>query len=512
MPRADIRARSLRAVLGALALFAYCGAAGASETSWRAQLNEAERLASEGRSEEAAKKAQGVLADADKSLPPDGAEINRVLSRLGRIYAQAQDATPLPEIERRLAAIKAKDFDVWLGLGMILREEGKPAEAEDALKKASALRPDNPGADYALAQVYDDMGRFEEEIRLLKKRIEERPHDYLPYSQLARVYIRLGRSAEAKATYARAKRMNGGEAQAYIDAGYFDLNSGERDGAKDDFASAIAADTGSPAGYHHMGAYYALNQQYPEAEKYFLLALKKLEADPNAAAKDLLHTLHSLGDVLQKQGLSAEAEAVFRKCLDHPAPNHVYVLCLRALADIYDSQGRPAPAVETLERAAAACADGPACSCRARALIGLARFHLNHGRRSEAAAMVNDAAKLCSSQNEFDAPIFSELEGLYGRLGDAAKEEAFYARVMAERSSRQFFFILPVLADRDMTRGRFSEAEDLYRQGIRIFKNRGDGGQEAAMFDGLAAACEKEAKLREAAEARERARALRAGH
>ena len=61
-----------------------------------------------------------------------------------------------------------------------------------------------------------------------------------------------------------------------------------------------------------------------------------------------------------------------------------------------------------------------------------------------------------------------------------------------------------------MKRGRFDEAEDLYRQGTRIFNHRGDGRQEAAMLEGLAAACEKEGKAPEAAEARQKAHALRA--
>ena len=99
-----------------------------------------------------------------------------------------------------------------------------------------------------------------------------------------------------------------------------------------------------------------------------------------------------------------------------------------------------------------------------------------------------------------------ELARLYGDLGDQSKEEEFYDRL---GSTPPFVAILPDMAQRDMKRGRFIAAEGLYRQGIRIFEDRGDRGREAAMFDGLAAACEKENKPQEAAAAREKAKSLR---
>ena len=449
-----------------LSLLIVCGPAPAAGDSWRAQLDRAEG---------------------------------------------AEDGARLSEMERRLAAIESKDFEEWLVLGTILREEGKPRAAEDALRKALALKPDDPSAENALAQAYDDMDRFEEEIVPLKKAIERNPRGYSSYARLANVYIRLGRPAEAKETFALARKIDGKAARAYIDEGYFDLNSGEPARAKEDFESAVAVDTSSPFGYHHLGAYYATNQQYPEAEKYFRRALERLEADPKTRPEDLLHALDWLGRVVRAQGRSAEAEAIYRRCLEKPAPGPFYFMCARSLGDMYDSQEKPALAEETLQRAATACEGGPACSCRGRTQAVLGSFYLKHGRRREASDMADRAAKSCAGYHDsFDALIFSELEGLYERLGDASKEDELHGRVMAARSSIFFSAVLPDTAERDMKRGRFGEAEDLYRQGIRVFNHRGDGRQEAAMLDGLAAACEKEGKPHEAAEASEKANALRA--
>ena len=494
----------------ALPLLMFCGAALAAGNIWRERLNQAERLSGAGKNEEAVKAGQGVLAEADANLGPEAPEIGPVLTRLGRIYERAQDGAKLPEMERRLSAIRSKDAEAWLVLGEILRQEGKSREAAEALKKALALKPDDPESENALAQAYDDLGRFEEEVRLLKKRIDENPRDYPRYSRLADAYARLGRSAEVKETFARARKINGRMAQSYIDEGFFDLNSGESARAKEDFENAIAVDTSSPFGYHHMGAYFAQNRQFPEAEKYFRRALELLEANPNSRPEDFIHIFLRLGYAVAAQGRPAEAEAVYRKCLEKPAPGLVYVQCLRSLAKIYVSQNKPALAEETLQRAAAGCEEGPACSCRGYALLELGNVYLDDGRRREAADMANQAAKFCADSHDVILPTIEvELAGLYGRLGDISKEEVFHARVMAMRSSNQFLPILPAAAEQAMTRGRYSEAEDLYREGIRIVKNLGDGSPEAAMLEGLAAACEKQGKPQEAAEAREQAKALR---
>ncbi|MFI5348043.1 MAG: hypothetical protein ACHQ2Z_00745, partial [Elusimicrobiota bacterium] len=98
--------------------------------------------------------------------------------RLSRFYAEAGAAAKLPELEKRLSANKSKDFAVWSALGSLLRDEGKSFEAEDALKKSLALKPDDLEAESELAFVYDDMGRFEDEVLVLKTAIETKPREY----------------------------------------------------------------------------------------------------------------------------------------------------------------------------------------------------------------------------------------------------------------------------------------------------------------------------------------------
>ena len=429
-------------LLPAAALSLYCGSASAAGPAWQERLAQAERLSEANKDEESAKAAWDSLADAEKTLGPDAPEIGRILARLSRIEEKAGDAARLPEIERRLAAIKSKDFDVWSALGELRRGEGRSLEAESALKNALALKPEDLETKDELAAVYDDLGRYEEEARLLSECIKNEPENYDLLIQLANADTRLGRSAEAKEVFAQAAKIKGRTADAYIEEGYFYLDSDQRVHAREDFENAIAVDTGSPWGYHHMGSYLAQTRQYPEAEKYFSRALKKLESDSNAKPRDLLDTVNWLGDVIEAQGRHAEAEAVYLKGLKSARPgDNRQLRLLRSLAKLYVSAGKNEQAEAAYKRAVDAC--GVRFKCQsvsaARTLLDLGQFYLSQGRRPEAEGMAERAEKAGAN-----IPIgqgfglLRDLAAFYANLGDVPKREALYGRLMSMRRAMPF--------------------------------------------------------------------------
>jgi tetratricopeptide (TPR) repeat protein len=504
-------------IAGALVLLFSYGPAPAAGASWPELLNQAERLSAQGKNEEAVKTAQAALADAEKDLAAQAPETGRVIARVSRVYVTAGAAAHYPEMEMRLSAIKSKDFEASFALGSLLRQEGKSAAAEDALKKGAALKPADPGVEDELAMVYDDEGRFEEEARLLGERLEKSPQDYSLISQLAQTYLRLGRPAQAKEIFARAKKIHGTAVAAYIEEGYFFLGSGEFVHAESDFKSALAVDTASPFGYHHMGSFLALSQQrYPEAEKYFRRALKKLEADPNTKAHDYFHTMNWLGDVVQAQGRYAEAEAIYRRTLAKPHSSGDHPMgTLRRLAGVYVSQGKNALAEATYMQAVAECRVRFGCrpALVVRALADLGQFYLSRGRRAEAEAAAARAEKACA-----DVPLaqglfeLRNLAAFYASLGDASRREALYARLTPLLRAAPFdpdlVWVESGLADMDAAKGRLHEAEDHYRRAIELMEHNGYRKEEADLLDDLAALDEKEAP-RAAAEAREKAKSLR---
>ena len=499
-------------------LLILCGSALAAGLSWQELLGQAERLSGEDKNAESMAAAQSALAEADMRLGPDNREIGGVLARVGRIYERAGAAAQLSGIEKRLAAVKSKDFDVWLTLGKLYRGEGKFPEAEDALKRALALTPDDASADDELALVYEDTGRFEEELPLLKKAIEK-SSDRLAYSvQLAKAYARLGRSAEAKEAFARARKIDGKAAAAYVNEGYFYLRAGEVARTQASFEGAIAVDTASALGYHHMGTYLLLGRRYAEAEKYLRIALEKEQADPNPQTLDILpETMNRLGAVVQAQGRYDEAEAVYLALLDKTPAGRDRLAALRSLAGLYAARGRTAEAEKTFQRAVAESSvrfNGDQFYAGV-ALIDLGRFYLRQGRRAEAEAVEERAekfsAEIAISRDFID--VLRVLASFDANLGDVSKREALYARLMPMRRAMPFnpdlVWVETGLSALDAARGRFSEAEDHDRQAIGILDHNSRWKEEAAVLDDLAAIDEKDGKAG-AGEARERAKSLRA--
>ena len=503
--------------MGALSLMFFFGSASAAETPWRELLPQAERLSAEGKPRRAMQAAQDALAGAEKNLGSENPEVIRILSRLSHFSAEAGDDSRFPEMEKRLSAVKSKDFEVWFALGTLRREEGRSPEAEEALLKALTFKPDDPGAENELANLYDGMGRFQEELPLLKKRAEKSPRDLSPYFQLAQTYFRLGRAAEANETFARVKKIRALAANDYIEEGYFYLSSGHSVQAKEAFESAIAVDTASPFGYHHMGFYLVQSGQYAEAEKYLRLAVEKLEADPNASADDLVHTMNLLGDAIRDQGRSAEAEAVYLKVLEKSRSDGVPLRALLdGLAKLYESLGKSVQAEETYKRALATCRVQYECPVGkiVPVLVDFGQFYLSRGRRTEAEAMAEQAEKACDGApaggQRYNA--LRQVSIFYANLGDAAKREAIYTRLMPMRRAMPFspelVWVETGMAGLEAARGRFPEAEDHDRRAIATLEHNRSWNEEAGVLDDLAAIDEKDGKAG-AGEARERAKSLR---
>ena len=502
----------------ALPLLILCGSALAAGPSWRELLDQADRLSAEDKNAESVGTAQRALADAEKSLGPEDPERSDVLARVSRIYERTGAAPQLADIEKRLSAVKSKDFNAWLALGRLYRGDGRFPEAEEALKKALAFTPDEPSAGYELALVYDDTGRFEKEIPLLKEVIEKRP-DRLTFSmQLAKAYARLGRSGEAKETFAKARKIGGKAAAAYVNEGYFYLRAGEGVHSKESFESAIAVDTSSALGYHHMGTYLLLSRRYAEAEKYLRIALEKEKANPNEQTIDILpETMNRLGAVIEAQGRDHEAEAVYLEALDKEQVGRDRLASLRALANLYSVQGKSVQAEETFKRAVAESSvrfNGDHFYAGV-ALIDLGRFYLSQGRRAEAEAMAERAEKFSADipiRRDF-IDVLRVLAAFDANLGDVSKREALYARLMPMRrampSNPDLVWVETGLSGLEAARGRFPAAEEHDRQAIEILEHNSRWREEADVLDDLAAIDEKDGKAG-AGEAREKAKSLRA--
>lgn len=518
----ELELRRAPVLLGMLSPLIFHAPAAAGESSWRDLLSQAETASAEGKNDESVRAARAALADAERELGAEAPEIGHILARLARHSVETEDTSIFLELKKRLSGLKHKDFETWMALGVLLGREGRFSEAESAMRKGLALKPDDDAATLELAVVVRRLGRYEDAIRLLKKGIQRSPRDYWMHVELAQNYVSLGRYAQAKEMFARAKRINSHERSAYIHEGYALINAGEDANAKESFQSLIDLRISSYTGYHHMASYFIQRGRPSEAEGCLRRALQELEAGKNTDIhdSDLLHTLNNLGTVLAEQGRREEAEAVFRRGLEKMSPKNDYrPRFLIDLAEIYAAQGKNEQAEDHFKQAVTLSNELFLFPEHQSALTALGDFYLKQGRRAEAVMVADRAYELFSGPLFWDPGHMHDdlprLAKLQVDLGNVAKGEALYLRIAALRRTIPFNSAITKaetgLADLYAARGRLREAEDLYRQAIRDREHAGDREGASILYDRLAAAYEKEGKRQESDEAREKSKILKTG-
>ena len=96
-----------------------------------------------------------------------------------------------------------------MGLGWVLHYVRRSEEAIELINRGMRLDPHYPDNRlHWLAQAYFQLGRYEEAIDLLKRRLIRKPDSDISRVLLAASYGHLGRKEEAKAEWVEALRVN----------------------------------------------------------------------------------------------------------------------------------------------------------------------------------------------------------------------------------------------------------------------------------------------------------------
>jgi adenylate cyclase len=106
-------------------------------------------------------------------------------------------------------ANNANDAEAYNGLGAVLHYVGRSEEALRMFERATALNPLYPGMWlHFQGQAYFQLGRYEEAVVLLKRRIFRNPDTDASRVLLAACYGEMGRIDEARAEWREALRVN----------------------------------------------------------------------------------------------------------------------------------------------------------------------------------------------------------------------------------------------------------------------------------------------------------------
>ena len=150
-----------------------------------------------------------------KSRPPLSPQQN---ARLQQAF-QAQTAGNLAFAEsawRALIAEKVRLPQVFLNLGIICAQTGRPEESQNLCKRALAIDPRFPEARMHLATAYDQLGKTEQAVSAYQRLLADQPGMFVARYLLANLLKNQGNIEEATAHYRNIMAQQPGYAQAHF--------------------------------------------------------------------------------------------------------------------------------------------------------------------------------------------------------------------------------------------------------------------------------------------------------
>jgi tetratricopeptide (TPR) repeat protein len=267
----------------------------------------------------------------------------RLQANLGEAFRTVNQLDKARDHLNTAAALDPALAQTWNSLGLLAADERRPAEAESSFREAIRLNPTLMGARVNLANTFQNLGRLDEAIALLRVVIEAEPRNVLAATNLGQMLcearpknlalaenlcrravqlapnlasawnglgkvLRLkGLFEEAIACHERALQANPRDSAPHHHLGQLLAEQGRLDEASRQFVAGRAKNPRDPRFHVNLGELLSAGSRFTEARPHYQAALA---CDPASA---LAH--HGLGRVLLEEGRLDEAESAFRQAL-----------------------------------------------------------------------------------------------------------------------------------------------------------------------------------------------------
>ena len=123
-------------------------------------------------------------------------ELPDVYSYLGQAQMASGDMKAAREAFEKELISNPNDFESNVRLAVLLKEDGNYERAQQLLKRALLVRPDDPGALYQVGATYLAAGDLNRALPALQRVVKNYPNFLEPHVSLAQVYYRLKRKEE----------------------------------------------------------------------------------------------------------------------------------------------------------------------------------------------------------------------------------------------------------------------------------------------------------------------------
>jgi Tfp pilus assembly protein PilF len=328
----------------------------------------------------ALRRGESAVAEANMklalALAPDTASVHTTWGTY--LYSQRE----LPEAEealRRATQLDPKAVIAHVQLGdLYLVGFQKPAEAIKEYRTAISIKPDHPGAHYALGLALATQDNLAEaEIELLHAS-KIAPNNPLPLHTLGRIYVEQQKFEQAHAMFVAAARVAPRFAAPHIERGNLFAAKGQDDLALKEYTQAQEKDPKRSVGFTNIGMVHQRHQRWAEAEKAYLSATK-IEPNNSVAYNNLAWM------AAERKSNLAQALTWAQKAVSL-APNMPEYQ--GTLAWVYRAQGNMDKAEETLRAAATISPQ------RATVVYNLGRIYLERGKTAAGIAEFKKALAL----------------------------------------------------------------------------------------------------------------------
>jgi predicted O-linked N-acetylglucosamine transferase (SPINDLY family) len=226
-------------------------------------------------------------------LDPGHAE---ALARLGLLALNNGRPALAEEYLRRAAAAQPADAGHRNNLGVALDSQGRFAEAEAAYREATRLRPDYADAHHNRGNALRRLGRFAEAEAAYRDAVRLQPDSPEAHNSLGTVLACQGRHAEAAACYQQALRIHPDHAGAHNNLGLAFMKLGRAEEAAASYQQALRIQPDYAGAHNNLGLALKDQGRLDEAVGCFRRAGQLLPALA-VAHSNLVYTLHFCPEV-----------------------------------------------------------------------------------------------------------------------------------------------------------------------------------------------------------------------
>lgn len=207
-------------------------------------------------------------------------------------------------------------------LGNILSQAGRKSEAEQAYRKALQYRPNMADVHYNLGLLMHEQGRYDEALESYQLAVQYRPTLALAHLNIGLILVILGRKYEAETVFKHTAGIDGTglkdpklheatKTSALYNLGKLYADDGKHRLALKVFERAVTTMPRSyqpQSLYNMIGETYARMENFSEAEKWYLEALK--------VKPDHVPALLTYAKLLARVNKSADAEKHFKRAIE----------------------------------------------------------------------------------------------------------------------------------------------------------------------------------------------------